>query len=108
VGSTGPAITHLSGCRRSGSTASWHLPTIADSYVDRVPPGAVAIMVQLRPLLSAPWPFPSLRDLLASQPFLAAAGNPSRLYLTLTSLSELRPYLFHGTERGLMPVWPDT
>ncbi|MFE9693227.1 hypothetical protein [Micromonospora sp. NPDC005806] len=108
VGSTGPAIEHLPGCKRSGSTASWDLPTIADIYVNRVPPDAVATLVQLRRLLGAPWPFSGLRDLLASQPFLAAAGNPSMLYRTLTSLPELRPHLFYGTEGGLMPVWSGT
>lgn len=108
VGSTGPAIEHLPGCKRSGLTASWDLPTIADIYINRVPPDAVATLVQLRRLLGAPWPFSGLRDLLASQPFLAAAGNPSKLYRTLTSLPELRPYFFYGTEGGLIPVWSGT
>ena len=105
--SAGPAIEHLRGCRRSGATASWDLPTTADIYVDRVPPDAVAILVQLRRLLGAPWPFSGLCDLLVSQPFLAATGNPSMLYRTLTSSPELRPYLFYGSEGGLMPVWSD-
>ncbi|MFD0585727.1 hypothetical protein [Dactylosporangium darangshiense] len=107
VGSTGPAVEHLRGCRRSGSVASWDLPTTADIHVDRVPPDAVAILAQIRRLLGAPWPFSGLRDLLGSQPFLAATGNPSRLYHTLTSSPELRPYLFYGTDGELMPVWSD-
>ena len=109
AGSAGPAIEHLPGCRRSGSTASWVLPTTADIYVDRVPPDAMAILVQLRRLLGAPWPFSGLRDLLVSQPVLAAAaGNPSMLCRTLTSSPKLRPYLFYGAEGGLTPVWSDT
>ncbi|WBB69033.1 hypothetical protein [Micromonospora sp. WMMD812] len=108
VSSTAPAIEHLPGCRRSESTASWDLPTSADIYVDRVPPEAVTILVRLRRLLGTSWPFSGLRDLLASQPILAAVGNPSMLYRTLTISPDLRPYLFYRAEGGLMPVWCDT
>ncbi|MEU8285341.1 hypothetical protein AB0C01_13470 [Micromonospora sp. NPDC048905] len=108
VNSAGPGTEHLPGCRRSESTASWDLPTSADIYVDRVPPEAVTTLVQLRRLLGAPWPFSGLRDLLASQPFLAAVGDPSMLSRTLTGSPDLRPYLFYRAEGGLVPVWSDT
>ncbi|MFG2039917.1 hypothetical protein [Dactylosporangium sp. NPDC048998] len=107
VGSAGPTVEHLPGCRRRSSMARWHLPAAADIYVDRIPSDAVAILVQIRRLLGAPWPFSGLRDLLGSQPFLAAAGNPSRLSCTLISSPELRPYLFYDSEGGLNPVWSD-
>ncbi|WP_051367937.1 hypothetical protein [Hamadaea tsunoensis] len=103
-----PAIDHLRGCRHSGTPAGWELPTSADIFVDRVPPDAVAIIVQIRRLLGASWPFASLRGLLDQQPFLAATGNPLRLHRILASSPELRPYLFYGAADGPAPVWSDT
>ncbi|MEV8511940.1 hypothetical protein [Dactylosporangium sp. NPDC051484] len=107
-GSAGHAVKHLHGCRHSAMVASWDLPTHADIYVDRVPHNAVTILVKLRRLLDTAWPFSDLRNLLGSQPFHAAAGNPSRLYRTLATSPELRPFLFYDGDGGLMPVWSDT
>jgi hypothetical protein len=108
-GSAGHAVKHLRGCGHSAMVASWALPTCAEIYVDRVPPDAVMTLVKLRRLLGTAWPFSDLRNLLDSQPFHAATGNPSRLYRTLNTSPELRPYLFfYDADGGVMPVWSDT
>jgi hypothetical protein len=88
--------------------ASWDLPTHAGIYVHQVPQDAVTILVKLRRLLGTASPFSDLRNLLGSQPFHAATGNPSRLYRTPATSPELRPYLFYDADGGLMPVWSDT
>ena len=108
AGTAGPAAGHLRGCRRSGSAGYWDLPAAADIYVDQVPSDDIVTLAQLRRLLGAQWPFSDLRGLLRSQPFIAAAGNPSRLYRVLASSSPvLRQYLFYDENGELMPVWSD-
>ncbi|GAA2484689.1 hypothetical protein Ahu01nite_011730 [Winogradskya humida] len=103
-GEGGAAARHFPGCRRSGTTDAWNLPAVADIYVDGVPPGSVAVLGRLRELLGAAWPYSGLRDLLGAQPVLAvAAGAPKELDRALVAYPELRPYLFYGTEGGLMP-----
>jgi hypothetical protein len=105
---TGRAVVHLSGCRHSTSAAGWELPLRADIYVDRVPQDAVTILVALRRLLGAAWPFSDLRKLVDSQPIHAGTGNPARLYSALTAVPELRPYLFYDVDGDLAPIWSDT
>jgi hypothetical protein len=103
-----PATVHLLGCRHSGRTAPWDLPTTADVYVDRVPDGAVATLGRLRTLLGASWPISDLRRMLTTQPFLAVAGgNPAALHQALRGSAPLRPYLFHRTPAGLEAIWSD-
>ncbi|WP_433088412.1 hypothetical protein ACQP1P_20535 [Dactylosporangium sp. CA-052675] len=104
-GSAGRAVRHLLGCARNPMLASWELPTRAAVYVDRVPRPAVATLARLRRLLGTAWPFADLRDLLGTQPFLAADGNPAELYRALTTAADLRPYLFYDTGDGLRPIW---
>ncbi|GAA2556557.1 hypothetical protein GCM10010435_29040 [Winogradskya consettensis] len=104
-GRGGAAARHFPGCGRSGTTAAWNLPAVADIYVDGVPPGSVAVLVQLRKLLSTAWPYSGLRDLLGAQPVLAVGGGaPAELDRVLVAYPELRPYLFFGTEGGLVPL----
>ncbi|MBL7255898.1 hypothetical protein [Paractinoplanes lichenicola] len=84
--------------------AAWELPEHAEIYVDRIPPDAMALLVGIRRLLGAAWPFAGLRDLLASQPFRAGAGNPADLHRALNASPELRPYLFYGADGALRPL----
>jgi hypothetical protein len=66
--------------------ASWNLPTEADIYVDRIPPGSIAVLAGMRRLLGLAWPLSGLRDLLATQPLLTVeAGNPRTLRQALIS-----------------------
>ncbi|WP_327011280.1 hypothetical protein OHA72_30775 [Dactylosporangium sp. NBC_01737] len=100
------------GCRHSGRTAPWDLPTTADVYVDRVPEGAVATLGRIRTLLGASWPISDLRRMLGAQPFLAVAGgNPAALHRALAGSAPLRPFLFYASETtpdALEAIWPDT
>ncbi|MFI5846136.1 hypothetical protein ACIA8K_41190 [Catenuloplanes sp. NPDC051500] len=107
-GATGQSVVHLPGCRRHATVASWDLPRRAEIYVDRVPRDAVAVLVALRRLLGAEWPFSDLRNLLSSQPIHAVTGNPAKVHRILVAAPDLRSYLFYDSDvDGLMPIWPD-
>jgi len=95
-------------CHASPAGSAPDLPETAGIYVDQVPLGSIAILVQLRKLLGATWRFGDLRGLLAAQPFLAVeAGRPFALYRELDHCAELRPYLFYRAKGKLEPVRPD-
>jgi hypothetical protein len=106
--SGGTRASHLLGCRRNPMKASWNLPTEADIYVDRIPPGSIAVLAGIRRLLGLAWPLSGLRDLLTTQPLLTVeAGNPRTLRQALIPAPELQPHLFYSTGGGLMPLWTE-
>ncbi|GAB2585322.1 hypothetical protein Aab01nite_53020 [Paractinoplanes abujensis] len=98
-------VTHRLGCPRNPGVAGWDLPPRAEIWVDGIPPDATAVLVGVRRLLGAAWPFAGLREQLKCQPFRAVAGNPAELHRSLSARPELRPYLFYGTEHDLRPIW---
>ncbi|GAA2556245.1 hypothetical protein GCM10010435_28610 [Winogradskya consettensis] len=84
------------------------MPLIADVYIDRMPVGAVALLLRARKLLGADWRVADLKGMLATQPFLAAgSARPYQLRHALTSVSELQQHLFYATDDGLKAVWAD-
>ncbi|GAA1642458.1 hypothetical protein [Actinoplanes couchii] len=82
------------------------LPLTADVWVDDIPINTVQLLVRMRKLLGADWRFGELRNLLATQPFLAArSAHPYALLRRLEDAPELRPHLFYAGPDGLRPVW---
>jgi hypothetical protein len=65
------------------------------------------ILVELRRLLGKSWPFSGLRAMLAAQPIHVATRDVAELRTALTAAPCLRPYLFHDSRDGLIPVWAD-
>lgn len=95
---------HLPGCPRSPVRRPWNLPRTADIWIDGVPTGDVATMARLRRLFGADWPFATLRDRIASQPFpVEPGGDPA----ALNRQPGLRDFLFYATPGGLLPVAVD-
>jgi hypothetical protein len=90
------------GCFRSPVRCEWNLPRYAGIWIDRVPD--IATMAGRRRLSGADWPYDGLRDRIAAQPFLAAAGGrPAEL----NKVTGLRDHLFYATPDGLLSVVPD-
>ena len=82
------------------------MPTTADVYVDNIPVDAVQLLVRARKLLGMDWRFADLRELLATQPILAArSAFLYRLRRNLEHTPELRPYVHYATDHGLKAVW---
>ena len=81
------------------------LPHTVDVFVDRIPADAVRLLVRVRALLGADWPFGELRGLLAGQPFLAVRSvHLFALRRKLEDAADLRPYLFYDSGAGLTSV----
>ncbi|MFF5233194.1 hypothetical protein [Dactylosporangium sp. NPDC000521] len=102
------ASMRLSGCPVLDMPGREDLPVITDIYVDQVPQGSLAVLVELRRLLGLVWPFSELRNLLANQPIRAGTRDVAKLQTALTALPHLRPYLFKDTRGRLERVWPGT
>jgi hypothetical protein len=100
------AAMRASGCPVLDMPGDDDRPCFAEIYVDQVPQDAVKILVELRRLLGRSWPFSDLRTMLAAQPVHVATRDVAELRTALTAAPRLRPYLFHDSRDGLIPVWP--
>ncbi|MDR6319425.1 hypothetical protein [Actinoplanes couchii] len=93
--------THLPGCPRHPALRRWNLPGPADVWIDGVPPGDVTTMARVRRLFGADWPFTTLHDRTAAQPFPIATGIDPRPWF---DHPELSAYLHLATPDGLRPL----
>ena len=74
-GSIEQPVAHQPACRHSGSIATLDLPVHAEICIDRLPPDATTVLVTLRCLLGAAWPYSEIRSPLSCQPARFLEGS---------------------------------